>query len=215
MIIHSIFLLMVSITLVIAEESDNVLFDKRAPTGHQEMQGKQNSASLNSENFGIFKRALMGFQGVRGKKNSIINDVKNELFPEDINKRAPMGFQGMRGKKASFDDEYYKRAPMGFQGMRGKKSLEEILDEIKKKTTRFQDSRSKDVYLIDYPEDYGKRVLSMDGYQNILDKKDELLGEWEKRAPMGFYGTRGKKIILDALEELDKRGVMDFQIVSI
>lgn len=63
MIIHSIFLLMVSITLVIAEESDNVLFDKRAPTGHQEMQGKEkNSASLNSENFGIFKRALMGFQ---------------------------------------------------------------------------------------------------------------------------------------------------------
>lgn len=90
----------------------------------------------------------------------------------------------------------------------------QILDEIKKKTTRFQDSRSKDVYLIDYPEDYGKRVLSMDGYQNILDKKDELLREWEKRAPMGFYGTRGKKIILDALEELDKRDVMDFQIVS-
>lgn len=206
---------MVLITFVIAEESlsDNVLFDKRAPVGYQEMQGKKNSASLNSENFGIFKRALMGFQGVRGKKNSIINDVKNELFPEDINKRAPMGFQGMRGKKASFDDEYYKRAPMGFQGMRGKKSLEEILDEIKKKTAaRFQDSRSKDVYLIDYPEDYGKRVLSMDGYQNILDKKDELLREWEKRAPMGFYGTRGKKIILDALEELDKRDVMDFQI---
>lgn len=70
------------------------------------------------------------------------------------------------------------------------------------------------MYLIDYPEDYGKRVLSMDGYQNILDKKDELLREWEKRAPMGFYGTRGKKIILDALEELDKRDVMDFQIVS-
>lgn len=169
MIIHSTFLLMVLITFVIAEESlsDNVLFDKRAPVGYQEMQGKKNSASLNSENFGIFKRALMGFQvtkiyiklvlqisllrelfnltwyfdyssiaiqyilrvylqGVRGKKNSIINDVKNELFPEDINKRAPMGFQGMRGKKASFDDEYYKRAPMGFQGMRGKKSLEEV-----------------------------------------------------------------------------------------
>lgn len=166
MIIHSTFLLMVLITFVIAEESlsDNVLFDKRAPVGYQEMQGKKNSASLNSENFGIFKRALMGFQvtkiyiklilqisqnylillgisiirvlqssiscvylqGVRGKKNSIINDVKNELFSEDINKRAPMGFQGMRGKKASFDDEYYKRAPMGFQGMRGKKSLEEV-----------------------------------------------------------------------------------------
>ncbi|XP_012344213.1 tachykinins [Apis florea] len=211
MIIRSTFLLMVLITFVIAEESlsdKNVSFDKRAAMGFQ---GKKNSASLNSENFGIFKRALMGFQGVRGKKNSIINDVKNELFPGDINKRAPMGFQGMRGKKASFDDEYYKRAPMGFQGMRGKKSLEEILDEIKKKAaTRFQDSRSKDVYLIDYPEDYGKRVLSMDGYQNIPDKKDGLLGEWEKRAPMGFYGTRGKKIILDALEELEKRGIMDF-----
>lgn len=69
-------------------------------------------------------------QGVRGKKNSIINDVKNELFPGDINKRAPMGFQGMRGKKASFDDEYYKRAPMGFQGMRGKKSLEEVRQTV-------------------------------------------------------------------------------------
>lgn len=68
------------------------------------------------------------------------------------------------------------------------------------------------MYLIDYPEDYGKRVLSMDGYQNIPDKKDELLGEWEKRAPMGFYGTRGKKIILDALEELEKRGIMDFHV---
>lgn len=64
MIIHSTFLLMVLITFVIAEESlsDNVLFDKRAPVGYQEMQGKKNSASLNSENFGIFKRALMGFQ---------------------------------------------------------------------------------------------------------------------------------------------------------
>lgn len=89
----------------------------------------------------------------------------------------------------------------------------QILDEIKKRAaTRFQDSRSKDVYLIDYPEDYGKRVLSMDGYQNIPDKKDGLLGEWEKRAPMGFYGTRGKKIILDALEELEKRGIMDFHV---
>lgn len=61
MIIRSTFLLMVLITFVIAEESlsDNVSFDKRAAMG---IQGKKNSASLNSENFGIFKRALMGFQ---------------------------------------------------------------------------------------------------------------------------------------------------------
>ncbi|XP_017752255.1 PREDICTED: tachykinins isoform X2 [Eufriesea mexicana] len=148
---------------------------------------------------------------MRGKKNSIIADVENELFPEDTNKRAPMGFQGMRGKKSSLDDEYYKRAPMGFQGMRGKKSLEEILDEIKKPTTtRFQDSKEKDIYLIDYPEYYGRGIFSIDGYRNILDKKDEFLKEWEKRAPMGFHGTRGKKMILNALEELDKRGIVGF-----
>ena len=211
MIIPSTFLLMVSATFAIAEESmsENVFSDKRAVMGFQGMRGKKNFDSLDPEDFGILKRAIMGFQGMRGKRNPIIADVENQLFPEETNKRAPMGFQGMRGKKASLDDEYYKRAPMGFQGMRGKKSLDEILDEIEKTTTRFQDPRSKDMYVIDYPEDYGKRILSMEGYPNIFDKEGEFL--WEKRAPMGFHGMRGKKLILDPWQDLDKQEVMGFE----
>ena len=87
----------------------------------------------------------------------------------------------------------------------------QILDEIKKKaTTRFQDPRGQDVYLIDYPEDYEKRVLSMDGFSNVFDKKDEF--PWEKRARMGFQGTRGKKLILDTWENLDKPSLMDLHV---
>ncbi|XP_043528315.1 tachykinins isoform X1 [Frieseomelitta varia] len=208
MIIRSTFLLMVSFTFAIAEESSDALSDKRGAMGFQGMRGKKSFDTLDPDDFGVLKRAIMGFQGMRGKKNSIITDVADELFSEETNKRAPMGFQGMRGKKALLDDEYYKRAPMGFQGMRGKKSLEEILDQIKKKaTTRFQDPRGQDVYLIDYPEDYEKRVLSMDGFSNVFDKKDEF--PWEKRAPMGFQGTRGKKSILDTWENLDKPSLID------
>ncbi|XP_043528316.1 tachykinins isoform X2 [Frieseomelitta varia] len=194
MIIRSTFLLMVSFTFAIAEESSDALSDKRGAMGFQGMRGKKSFDTLDPDDFGVLKRAIMGFQGMRGKKNSIITDVADELFSEETNKRAPMGFQGMRGKKALLDDEYYKRAPMGFQGMRGKKSLEE-------------DPRGQDVYLIDYPEDYEKRVLSMDGFSNVFDKKDEF--PWEKRAPMGFQGTRGKKSILDTWENLDKPSLID------
>lgn len=89
----------------------------------------------------------------------------------------------------------------------------QILDEIKKTTTRFQDPRSKDMYVIDYPEDYEKRILSMEGYPNIFDKEGEFL--WEKRAPMGFHGMRGKKLILDPWQDLDKQDVMEFQVSKV
>lgn len=88
-----------------------------------------------------------------------------------------------------------------------------MLNEIKKRTsTRLQDSKGKDIYLIDYPEYYARGIFSIDGYQDILDKKDEFLTDWEKRAPMGFHGTRGKKMILNTLQELEKRGVMGFRV---
>lgn len=64
MIIPSTFLLMVSVTFAIAEESmsENVLSDKRAVMGFQGMRGKKNFDSLDPEDFGILKRAIMGFQ---------------------------------------------------------------------------------------------------------------------------------------------------------
>ncbi|XP_017893260.1 tachykinins isoform X2 [Ceratina calcarata] len=229
--IFPIFLSLTLITFVLAEESEPSFADehddgfeeargkksfarldpeellKRAPMGFQGMRGKKNSIIADDKLFAeeTNKRAPMGFQGMRGKKTNLITELEDIYSPDDYAKRAPMGFQGMRGKK--LDDDYYKRAPMGFQGMRGKKSLEEILDEIKK--GRFQDSKDKDVYLSDYP-DYGRRAFPTDRYENILDKGDEYLREWEKRGPMGFQGTRGKKMILDTLEELDKRDVMAF-----
>lgn len=52
----------------------------------------------------------------------------------------------------------------------------------------------------------------MDTYESIRDKKIRFLREWEKKAPMGFQGMRGKKMILDTLEELNKGSVMDFQV---
>ncbi|XP_076396113.1 tachykinin isoform X1 [Megachile rotundata] len=209
MIIRSIALLMVSLTFACAEESDilekrvsmgfqgmrgkrEFLSDelsKRAPMGFQGMRGKKSLESELAE--AIDKRAPMGFQGTRGKKDPLAS-----LEYYDYEKRAPMGFQGMRGKK----EDYRKRAPMGFQGMRGKKSLEQILDELKER--RFLDPRENYINS-DYPEE--KRW-----YQGVCDENDDP-AEWEKRAPMGFQGTRGKKIILDALEELEKRD-MDFQV---
>ncbi|XP_053997598.1 tachykinins [Hylaeus anthracinus] len=189
---------------------------KRAPMGFQGMRGKKDSITADVENE-LFpeetnKRARMGFQGMRGKKDQLIPDFEDTYLPDDVyEKRAPLGFQSTRGKKTLPSDEYYKRASMGFQGMRGKKSFEEILDEIERRAALagLQDPNSKETYLLDYPEDYEKRILAM-GYQDVRDKKDEILGEWEKRAPMGFQGMRGKKTIFDAIEELEKRAALGF-----
>ena len=233
MIIHSIALLLVSITFACAEESapsnvadkrgssmgfqgmrgkkefDSSLYDqlsKRAPMGFQGMRGKKNSIVGNELlPEGTNKRAPMGFQGMRGKKNGLMGDLEDSSFLyDDYEKRAPMGFQGMRGKKSSPEDGYYKRAPMGFQGMRGKKSLDEILEEIRKRTvTRFPDPREE--YLIDYPEDLADRGTWSTVYQSICDKNEDIAG-----ASAGFQESRGNRIILDALEELEKRTDMDF-----
>ncbi|XP_076644323.1 tachykinin isoform X2 [Halictus rubicundus] len=234
MIVRSSLCLLATIVFTLADDpsSNSVLPVKRDPMDFEGMREKKSFAS--SEDGGISKRAPMGFQGMRGKKDSMPADVEHELLSENVDKRAPMGFQGTRGKKDSLNsdledgylsgdayekrayykqDEHYKRAPMGFQGTRGKKSLEEILDEIEKRNTMgFQDTRDPDMYSFDYSEDYETRIPSMtfgrfqeDGSR---DKKDEILGEWEKRAPMGFQGMRGKKAILDAIEQLEKRALI-------
>lgn len=47
--------------------------------------------------------------------------------------------------------------------------------------------------------------------QDAREKMKEFPAEWEKRAPMGFQGMRGKKALLD-IEELEKRALMGFQV---
>lgn len=72
-------------------------------------------------------------------------------------------------------------------------------------------TREKKTYIFEYPQDYKKRLLAM-GFQGTRDKMKEFPAEWEKRAPMGFQGMRGKKALLDEIEELDKRALMGFQV---
>ncbi|XP_015435134.1 PREDICTED: tachykinins [Dufourea novaeangliae] len=237
MIVRSSLLLAATIVFTFADDSssNSLLSEKRGPMGFQGMRGKKDFASLEHDQ--LSKRTPMGFQGMRGKKDSITGEIQHELLSEDANKRAPMGFHGLRGKKDStspyFDDSYvpvpgnmyekrsrykqdehYKRAPMGFQGMRGKKSLQEISNEIEKQTgTELEDSKGAETYSFDYSEDYETRVPATGYQQGVLrDKKNNeiVVGEWEKRAPMGFQGMRGKKIILDAIQELEKRAAMGF-----
>ncbi|XP_033332744.2 tachykinin isoform X1 [Megalopta genalis] len=232
MIVRSCLCLAATIALALADDpsSNNVLSVKDDPMSFEEMRGNKNFGP--SEDAGIAKRAPMGFQGMRGKKDSMAEDIEHDLAPETADKRAPMGFQGTRGKKDSLSsdpedpyapgdayekrayynnqDEHYKRAPMGFQGTRGKKSLAEILNEIERRNTMgYQD---EDTYLFDYGEDYDARTPSMTvgrfRDEDARDGKNEILDEWEKRAPMGFQGMRGKKVILDAVEQLEKRARM-------
>ncbi|XP_078036730.1 tachykinin isoform X2 [Augochlora pura] len=234
MIVRSCLCLLATIVFTLADDtsSNSVLSVKGDPMSFEGMRGNKNLAS--SEDAAISKRAPMGFQGMRGKKDSMADDIERDLVQESVDKRAPMGFQGTRGKKDSLgsdledsyvpsdayekrayykQDEHYKRAPMGFQGMRGKKSLEEILSEIEKRNTLgYQDARDADSYLFDYSEDYDARIpsLTVGRFQeeDARDRKNEILGDWEKRAPMGFQGMRGKKAILDAIEQLEKRARM-------
>ncbi|XP_070530399.1 tachykinins isoform X2 [Cardiocondyla obscurior] len=218
--------------------SNDAASAKRAPMGFQGMRGKKDiiptveeehnelskrtladfedkisSASDAEDNLlqdEFDKRAPMGFQGMRGKKDYLIPDFEDAYYREDYAKRAPMGFQGMRGKKSGLDDEYYKRALMGFQGMRGKKSLEEVLDEIEKRIPMgFYGTRGKKTYVLEYPQDYERKLLAL-RFQDMRDKIKEF-PEWEKRAPMGFQGMRGKKALLDEIDELEKRALMGFQ----
>ncbi|XP_063709759.1 tachykinins isoform X2 [Culicoides brevitarsis] len=158
----------------------------------------------------IVKRApAMGFQGVRGKKF--------DEFYADLDKRLPMGFQGVRGKKLLINYPhlwYYspKRAPSGFMGMRGKKSYdydEGALD--KRAPSGFMGMRGK------RPEDFEQQYDNYSSndddlrlYQALMSGADSLnhwyedqLNEldpnnieeygYEKRAPAGFVGMRGRR----------------------
>lgn len=75
----------------------------------------------------------------------------------------------------------------------------------------FYGTRGKKTYVFEYPQDYEKRLLAM-RFRDMHDKMKELPAEWEKRAPMGFQGMRGKKVLLDEIEELEKRALMGFQV---
>lgn len=88
-----------------------------------------------------------------------------------------------------------------------------MLGEIEKKAAMdFYGTREKKTYVFEYPEDYEKRLLAM-GFQGTRDKLKEFPREWEKRAPMGFQGMRGKKSLFDEIEELEKRTIMGFQVI--
>lgn len=76
----------------------------------------------------------------------------------------------------------------------------------------FYDTRGKKIYVFEYPRDYEKRFAM--GFQGMHDKIKEFPAEWEKRAPMGFQGMRGKKALFDEIEELEKRALMGFQVIS-
>lgn len=87
-----------------------------------------------------------------------------------------------------------------------------MLNEIEKKPAiGFYDTNGKKTYVFEYPQEYEKRVLAM-GLQGMREKMKEFPAEWEKRAPMGFQGMRGKKSLLDEIEELEKRALMGFQV---
>ncbi|XP_011702407.1 PREDICTED: tachykinins isoform X1 [Wasmannia auropunctata] len=104
-------------------------------------------------------------------------------------------------ESSSSDAASAKRAPMGFQGMRGKKDLIPTVaehNELSKRT--LADFQGKDSSAPDIEAD------------NLLHD------EFDKRAPMGFQGMRGKKDYLipdfeDSYfrEDYEKRAPMGFQ----
>lgn len=84
-----------------------------------------------------------------------------------------------------------------------------MLNEIEKKAEMgYYGTNGKSTYVFEYPQDYEKRLLAM----GLHDRMKEFPVEWEKRAPMGFQGMRGKKALLDEIEELEKRALMGFQV---
>nr|KAF7423088.1 hypothetical protein H0235_008371 [Vespula pensylvanica] len=173
---------------------------KRAPMGFQGMRGKKSLEEVLEE---IEKRASMGFQGTRGKQTYLFD------YPEENEKRVlPMGFQGIRGKKEAFPMDWEKRAPMGFQGMRGKKTLyDEIIEELEKRAIMgLQDIQGREEINDNYVDsiDYEKRAPM--GFQGMRGKKDG-----DKRAPMGFQGMRGKRNIVQLYGINGKATQTEFQ----
>ncbi|XP_046980988.1 tachykinins [Schistocerca americana] len=109
------------------------------------------------------KRALKGFFGTRGKK------APQAGFYGVRGKKGPSGFYGVRGKKAPLSGFYGvrgKKAPsLGFHGVRGKK-------------------------------DDGASPPDLDSLLYYLNEASEATRQKRgntKKAPVGFYGTRGKK----------------------
>uniref|UniRef100_A0A336LTG1 CSON000099 protein n=1 Tax=Culicoides sonorensis TaxID=179676 RepID=A0A336LTG1_CULSO len=178
----------------------------------------------------IIKRApAMGFHGVRGKKF-------DEFFSE-LDKRLPMGFQGVRGKKLLINYPHFwyyapKRAPSGFMGMRGKKNYDyddaDLLAEYlsKRAPSGFMGMRGKRPE--DYEQQYDNYITSNSNnneddarfyqaltlnrwYEDQLNGLDSFNDDsaFEKRAPAGFVGMRGRRF--DELStDFDKRAPKGF-----
>ncbi|XP_035719118.1 tachykinins-like isoform X1 [Vespa mandarinia] len=201
-------------------------YDKRAPMGFQGMRGKK---AMSDDEY--YKRAPMGFQGMRGKKSleEVLEEIEKRTskgfqgmrskqthlfdYPEEYEKRSlEMGFQGIHGKKEAFPMEWEKRAPMGFQGMRGKKALyDEMIEELEKRAImglqEIQEREGVNDNYVDYfldPIDYEKRAPM--GFQGMRGKKDS-----DKRAPMGFQGMRGKRNVIQLYGINGKTAQTEFQ----
>lgn len=175
---------------------------KRGPSGFMGMRGKKSSWDplyellQNYENNDlddeVEKRApASGFFGMRGKKWT-------DLGVDEVDKRSPsMGFFGMRGKKENgnyvssrFNSlEGAKRSPqMGFHGMRGKRSVDH------------ERSRGNNYGLFSVmkkaPYDFRGKFIGVRGKkseQNVFNQYVDAPPIFEKRAPNGFMGMRGKK----------------------
>ncbi|XP_066586564.1 tachykinins isoform X2 [Prorops nasuta] len=140
-----------------------------------------------------------------------------EESPSNVEKRALTGFKAMRGKrdfKPDGHDEISKRAMMGFQGMRGKKDeLPGIRvsllprDDLGRRVPiglgRVNNNKNG---MVPKFEDFDKRAPM--GFQGMRGKKTQDGEEFYKRAPMGFQGMRGKKSLERVLDELEKRSYL-------
>ncbi|GAB1860217.1 Tachykinins [Camponotus japonicus] len=121
-------------------------------------------------------------------------------------------------ESSSSDATSNKRAPMGFQDMRGNKNLIPTSLEHNKLSKRtlmdFQDNKDSNDIEDNLSHEFEKRAPM--GFQGMRGKKGYLTPDFEdsyfrdeKRAPMGFQGMRGKKVVSD--DDYYKRAPMGFQ----
>ncbi|KAL7035754.1 hypothetical protein ACKWTF_008544 [Chironomus riparius] len=130
--------------------------------------------------------------------------------------RAPSsGFYGVRGKK-DYDDDWFmneneiysqqmpKRAPYGFVGMRGRKRYDynyrpSFVDNDDFQAELYQELQKEREMLAALMEDYNdeRDKRKPVGFIGSRGKKsidnDDYFDMDEKRSPMGFTGVRGKK----------------------
>lgn len=185
---------------------------KRAPSGFMGMRGKKFLESS-------IKRGPSGFVGMRGKKSSWdplygllhnYNYESNDYLDTEQEKRAPAGFFGMRGKKwDELFEAFDKRSPSGFHGMRGKKEngfyssprFNDLMGDTKRSPKMgFHGMRGKrSLENSNRRSNYGLfSVLRMPHGKQKYEKRyfaddEEEPMTYEKRAPNGFMGMRGKK----------------------